>query len=30
MKTRQAKISVETAKEVANDRTLRNKAEKER
>lgn len=30
MKTKQAKISVETAKEVANDRTLRNKAEKER
>nr|XP_042901648.1 1-phosphatidylinositol 4,5-bisphosphate phosphodiesterase-like [Parasteatoda tepidariorum] len=30
MKTRQAKISVETAKEVANDRTLRNKAERER
>ncbi|GFY66741.1 hypothetical protein TNIN_155111 [Trichonephila inaurata madagascariensis] len=30
MKARQAKISVETAKEVANDRTLRNKAERER
>ena len=30
MKTRQAKVSVETAKEVANDKTLRNKAERER
>ncbi|CAL1299500.1 unnamed protein product [Larinioides sclopetarius] len=30
MKAKQAKISVETAKEVAIDRTLRNKAEKER
>lgn len=30
MKTRQAKVSVETAKEVAQDRTLRNKAERER
>lgn len=30
MKTKQAKISVETAKEVSNDKTLRNKAEKER
>ncbi|UXI17042.1 hypothetical protein NH340_JMT02985 [Sarcoptes scabiei] len=30
MKMKQAKISVETAKEVANDKTLRNKAEKER
>ncbi|XP_027200087.2 no receptor potential A [Dermatophagoides pteronyssinus] len=30
MKAKQAKISVETAKEVANDKTLRNKAEKER
>ena len=30
MKTKQAKISVDTAKEVANDKTLRNKAEKER
>lgn len=30
MKTKQAKISVETAKEVAMDKTLRNKAERER
>jgi phosphatidylinositol phospholipase C beta len=30
MKTRQAKVSVETAKEVSNDKTLRNKAERER
>lgn len=30
MKARQAKISVETSKEVSSDRTLRNKAEKER
>lgn len=30
MKARQAKASVETAKEVANDKTLRNKAEKDR
>ena len=30
MKSRQARISMETAKEVANDKTLRNKAEKER
>ena len=30
MKTKQAKISVDTAKEVSNDKTLRNKAEKER
>ena len=30
MKAKQAKISVETAKEVSNDKTLRNKAEKER
>ncbi|KFM65272.1 1-phosphatidylinositol-4,5-bisphosphate phosphodiesterase, partial [Stegodyphus mimosarum] len=30
MKARQAKISMETAKEVNNDRTLRNKAERER
>ncbi|XP_013782040.2 1-phosphatidylinositol 4,5-bisphosphate phosphodiesterase-like [Limulus polyphemus] len=30
MKTRQAKASVETAREVANDKTLRNKAERER
>ncbi|KAG8189299.1 hypothetical protein JTE90_019059 [Oedothorax gibbosus] len=30
MKAKQAKISVETAREVANDRTLKNKAEKER
>lgn len=30
MKARQAKVSVETAKEVAQDRTLRNKAERER
>jgi len=30
MKTKQAKISVETAKEVSNDKTLRNKAERER
>jgi len=30
MRSNQAKISVETAKEVANDKTLRNKAEKER
>lgn len=30
MKAKQAKVSVDTAKEVANDKTLRNKAEKER
>ena len=30
MKAAQAKVSVETAKEVANDKTLKNKAEKER
>lgn len=30
MRAKQAKVSVETAKEVANDKTLRNKAEKER
>lgn len=30
MKAKQAKISVETAKEVSNDKTLRNKAERER
>jgi phosphatidylinositol phospholipase C, beta len=30
LKTKQAKMAVETAKEVANDKTLRNKAEKER
>jgi len=30
MRSNQAKVSVETAKEVANDKTLRNKAEKER
>src|SRR5438105_4077220 len=30
MRSNQAKISVETAREVANDKTLRNKAEKER
>ena len=30
MKAKQAKMAVETAKEVANDKTLRNKAEKER
>jgi phosphatidylinositol phospholipase C beta len=30
MKAKQAKLSVETAKEVSNDKTLRNKAEKER
>lgn len=30
MKARQAKISVETAKEVSQDKTLRNKAERER
>ncbi|GFU32301.1 1-phosphatidylinositol 4,5-bisphosphate phosphodiesterase beta-4 [Nephila pilipes] len=30
MKAKQAKVSVETAKEVANDRTLRNKADRER
>jgi phosphatidylinositol phospholipase C beta len=30
MKTKQAKISVETAKEVSNDKTLRNKAERDR
>jgi phosphatidylinositol phospholipase C beta len=30
MRTKQAKISVETAKEVTNDKTLRNKAEKDR
>lgn len=30
LKTRQAKMAVETAKEVAADKTLRNKAEKER
>lgn len=30
MKTRQARVAVETAKEVASDKTLRNKAEKER
>lgn len=30
MKGKQAKISVETAKEVSNDKTLRNKAERER
>lgn len=30
LKTRQARMAVETAKEVANDKTLRNKAEKER
>ncbi|XP_076353966.1 1-phosphatidylinositol 4,5-bisphosphate phosphodiesterase-like [Tachypleus tridentatus] len=30
MKSRQAKVSVETAKEVSSDKTLRNKAERER
>jgi phosphatidylinositol phospholipase C beta len=30
MRSNQAKVSVETAKEVTNDKTLRNKAEKER
>lgn len=30
LKTKQAKMAVETAKEVANDKTLRNKADKER
>ena len=30
LKTRQARVAVETAKEVASDKTLRNKAEKER
>lgn len=30
MNTRQAKISVETMKEVANDKTLRTKGEKDR
>ncbi|KAG1691076.1 1-phosphatidylinositol 4,5-bisphosphate phosphodiesterase beta-4 [Nymphon striatum] len=30
MKARQAKVSIETAKDVSNDKTLRNKAEKER
>lgn len=30
MKTRQARVSVETAKEVSQDKTLRNKAERER
>lgn len=30
MRAKQAKLSVETAKEVTNDKTLRNKAEKER
>jgi len=30
MKAKQAKLSVEMAKEVANDKTLRNKAEKDR
>lgn len=30
MRAKQAKVSVETAKEVNNDKTLRNKAEKER
>lgn len=30
MKAKQARVSVETAKEVANDKTLRNKAERER
>lgn len=30
LKTKQAKLSIETAKEVSNDKTLRNRAEKER
>jgi len=30
LKAKQAKMAVETAKEVANDKTLRNKAEKDR
>lgn len=30
MKAKQAKISVETAKEVANDKTLKTKADKDR
>lgn len=30
MKGKQAKVSVETAREVASDKTLRNKAERER
>lgn len=30
MRSNQAKVSVETAKDVTNDKTLRNKAEKER
>ena len=30
MKTKQARVSVETAREVSGDKTLRNKAERER
>lgn len=30
MRARQAKVSVDTAKEVANDKTIKNKAEKDR